>query len=407
MVSVAEQMAVIRRGVAEIIIEEELVKKLERAHKTGRPLKVKLGLDPTAPDIHLGHTVVLQKMRQFQKLGHQAIILLGDFTARIGDPTGKMETRKQLTEEEVLANAQTYKEQIFKVLDPARTEVVFNSSWLAPLTFAEVIKLAAHYTVARMLEREDFSKRFKAGLPISIHEFFYPLMQGYDSVALEADVELGGTDQKFNLLMGRTLQVAYGQEPQIALTTPLLEGLDGVQKMSKSLGNYVGITEAPEEMYGKLMSLPDELIVRYLELVTAVPADEVRAIASGLKQGSVHPRDAKMRLAREVVAQFHSQEAAQKAEAEFIRIFRERELPSEIPEFVVPPEMVSGGRVHLPRLLVAAGLVGSTSEARRLLVQGGVRVNEQKVTDPNAAISPEPGTVISIGRRRFVRLKTS
>lgn len=407
MVSVAEQMAVIRRGVAEIILEEELVKKLERACETGRPLKVKLGLDPTAPDIHLGHTVVLQKMRQFQELGHQAIILLGDFTARIGDPTGKMETRKQLTEEEVLANAQTYKEQIFKVLDPARTELVFNSSWLAPMTFAEVIKLAAHYTVARMLEREDFSKRFKAGLPISIHEFFYPLMQGYDSVALAADVELGGTDQKFNLLMGRTLQVAYGQEPQVAVTTPLLEGLDGVQKMSKSLGNYVGITEAPEEMYGKLMSLPDELIVRYLELVTAVPADEVRAIASGLKQGSVHPRDAKMRLAREVVAQFHSWEAAQKAEAEFIRIFRERELPSEIPEFIVPPEMVSGGRVHLPRLLVAAGLVGSTSEARRLLVQGGVRVNEQKITDPNAAISPESGTVISIGRRRFVRLKTS
>jgi tyrosyl-tRNA synthetase len=406
-VSVAEQMAVIRRGVAEIILEEELVKKLERACKTGRPLKVKLGLDPTAPDIHLGHTVVLQKMRQFQELGHQAIILLGDFTARIGDPTGKMETRKQLTEEEVLANAQTYKEQIFKVLDPARTELVFNSSWLAPMTFAEVIKLAAQYTVARMLEREDFSKRFKAGLPISIHEFFYPLMQGYDSVALAADVELGGTDQKFNLLMGRTLQVAYGQEPQIAVTTPLLEGLDGVQKMSKSLGNYVGITEAPGEMYGKLMSLPDELIVRYLELVTAVPADEVRAIASGLEQGSVHPRDAKMRLAREVVAQFHSREAAQKAEAEFIRIFRERELPSEIPEFIVPPEMVSGGRVHLPRLLVAAGLVGSTSEARRLLVQGGIRVNEQKITDPNAAISPEPGTVISIGRRKFVRLKTS
>jgi tyrosyl-tRNA synthetase len=318
-----------------------------------------------------------------------------------------METRKQLTEEEVLANAQTYKEQIFKVLDPARTELVFNSSWLAPMTFTEVIKLAAQYTVARMLEREDFSKRFKAGLPISIHEFFYPLMQGYDSVALAADVELGGTDQKFNLLMGRTLQVAYGQEPQIAVTTPLLEGLDGVQKMSKSLGNYVGITEAPGEMYGKLMSLPDELIVRYLELVTAVPADEVRAIASGLRQGSVHPRDAKMRLAREVVAQFHSREAAQKAEAEFIRIFRERELPSEIPEFIIPPEMVSGGRVHLPRLLVAAGLVGSTSEARRLLVQGGIRVNEQKITDPNAAISPEPGTVISIGRRKFVRLKTS
>lgn len=401
----AEQMELIRRGTVEIILEEELAKKIERAIATGQPLKVKLGLDPTAPDIHLGHTVVLQKMRHFQELGHRAIIILGDFTARIGDPTGKIETRKQLSEEEVRANARTYEEQIFKILDPDKTEVVFNSSWLAPLTFAEVIKLAANYTVARMLEREDFSKRFKSGLPISIHEFFYPLMQGYDSVALAADVELGGTDQKFNLLMGRTLQVAYGQEPQVAITMPLLEGLDGVQKMSKSVGNYVGITESPGEMYGKLMSLPDTLIVRYLELVTPVPLAEVRAIAAGLENGTVHPRDAKMRLAREVVSQFHSPEAAAKAEAEFIRVFRERELPAEMPEFAVPKEMLENGRVPLPRLLVAAGLVPSTSEARRLIAQGGVRVNEERVGDPAARIAPEAGMVLSIGRRKFVRLK--
>lgn len=405
MKTLAEQMELIRRGTVEIILEEELAKKIERSIATGRPLKVKLGLDPTAPDIHLGHTVVLRKMRHFQELGHRAIIILGDFTARIGDPTGKIETRKQLSEEEVRANARTYEEQIFKILDPDKTEIVFNSSWLAPLTFAEVIKLAANYTVARMLEREDFSKRFKSGLPISIHEFFYPLMQGYDSVALAADVELGGTDQKFNLLMGRTLQVAYGQEPQVAITMPLLEGLDGVQKMSKSVGNYVGITESPGEMYGKLMSLPDTLIVRYLELVTPVPLAEVRAIAAGLEDGTVHPRDAKMRLAREVVSQFHSPEAAAKAEAEFIRVFRERELPAEIPEFAVPKEMLENGRISLPRLLVAAGLVPSTSEARRLIAQGGVRVNEERVSDPAARIIPEAGMILSIGRRKFVRLK--
>ncbi|MEW6574041.1 MAG: tyrosine--tRNA ligase [Bacillota bacterium] len=404
MKNAAEQIAIIRRGVAEIILEEELEKKLARAKETGQPLKVKLGLDPTAPDIHLGHTVVLQKMRQFQDLGHQVIIIIGDFTARIGDPSGKTETRKQLSEEEVMANAQTYKEQIFKVLDPDRTQMVFNSSWLAPLTFAEIIQLAANYTVARMLEREDFSKRYKAGLPISIHEFFYPLMQGYDSVALGADVELGGTDQRFNLLMGRTLQSAYGQEPQVAITMPILEGLDGVQKMSKSLGNYVGITEEPEAMYGKLMSLPDELVLRYLELVTPVPAEELAAMAAGLRDGSIHPRDAKMRLAREVVSQFHSVKAAEKAEAEFVRVFRERELPSDIPEYVVPKEMVEDGLVYLPRLLVSTGLVPSTSEARRLITQGGVYLNEVKVSDPNAKISPIHGAVIRIGRRRFVRL---
>lgn len=404
MKTVSDQMAVIRRGVAEIISEEELEKKLASARENGRPLKIKLGLDPTAPDIHLGHTVVLQKMRQFQELGHHLIIIIGDFTARIGDPSGKVETRRQLGEEEVLANALTYKEQIFKILDPGKTEMVFNSSWLAPLTFADVIRLAAHYTVARMLEREDFNKRFKSNLPISIHEFFYPLMQGYDSIALGADVELGGTDQRFNLLMGRTLQSSYGQDPQVAITMPILEGLDGVQKMSKSLGNYIGITEAPGEMFGKLMSIPDELILRYLELVTPVSAEDLSALAAGLKDGSIHPRNAKMRLAREVVSQFHTAGAAEKAEAEFIKVFQERELPADIPEFTVPPEAINGGVVYLPRLLVAAGLVPSTSEARRLIGQGGVRVNEEKIVDPNAAISPAPGTIIRIGRRKFARL---
>ncbi len=404
MKTVSDQMAVIRRGVAEIISEEELEKKLASARENGRPLKIKLGLDPTAPDIHLGHTVVLQKMRQFQELGHHLIIIIGDFTARIGDPSGKVETRRQLGEEEVLANALTYKEQIFKILDPGKTEMVFNSSWLAPLTFADVIRLAAHYTVARMLEREDFNKRFKSNLPISIHEFFYPLMQGYDSIALGADVELGGTDQRFNLLMGRTLQSSYGQDPQVAITMPILEGLDGVQKMSKSLGNYIGITEAPGEMFGKLMSIPDELILRYLELVTPVSAEDLSALAAGLKDGSIHPRNAKMRLAREVVSQFHTAGAAEKAEAEFIKVFQERELPTDIPEFTVPPEAINGGVVYLPRLLVAAGLVPSTSEARRLIGQGGVRVNEEKIVDPNAAISPAPGTIIRIGRRKFARL---
>ena len=329
---VNRQMAVIRRGTHEIITEEELIKKLEKSIRTAKPLKVKLGLDPSAPDIHLGHTVVLQKMRQFQQLGHEVIIIIGDFTGRIGDPTGKSETRKQLKEEEVQANAQTYQEQIFKILDPEKTRVVFNSSWLASLNFQSVIELAAKYTVARMLEREDFAKRYHENLPIGIHEFFYPLMQGYDSVHLQADIELGGTDQKFNLLMGRTLQKEYGQEPQIALMMPILEGLDGVQKMSKSLGNYIGIDEKPEEMYGKIMSIGDDLMMRYFELVTPVSLEEISEINKGLDQGTLHPRDVKMRLAREIVALYHGNEAAREAEAEFQRIFQQGRLPSDIPE---------------------------------------------------------------------------
>ncbi|OAT79379.1 tyrosine--tRNA ligase [Desulfotomaculum copahuensis] len=404
MPGVDEQLEIIKRGTVEIVPEDELEEKLKRAMTTTKPLKIKLGLDPTAPDIHLGHTVVLQKMRQFQELGHEVIIILGDYTARIGDPTGKSETRKQLTEEQVQANARTYEKQIFKVLNPERTRLVFNSQWLAPLDFAQVIQLAAKSTVARMLERDDFARRFREGLPISIHEFFYPLMQGYDSVALQADVELGGTDQKFNLLMGRTLQKEYGQEPQIAIMMPILEGLDGVHKMSKSLGNYIGIDEPAREMYGKTMSLPDELMLRYFELVTPVPLDELRRIADGLASGELHPRDVKMRLAREIVSFYHGPEAAGEAEAEFKRVFQQHDLPGEIPGFRVTAEMLADGHIWLPRLLQQAGLVASTSEGRRMIQQGGVKVDGEKVIDPASLLSPVDGMVIRAGKRKFIRL---
>ena len=399
-----KQMEIIRRGAVEILPENELADKLKRSIETNKPLTVKLGMDPTAPDIHLGHTVVLQKLRQFQDLGHNVILILGDYTARIGDPTGKTETRKQLTEKEVLANASTYERQIFKILDPGRTKVVFNSEWLSPLTFADVIELAARYTVARMLERDDFARRFKENLPIGIHEFFYPLMQGYDSVALRADVELGGTDQKFNLLMGRTLQKEYGQEPQVALMMPILEGLDGVHKMSKSLGNYIGIDEPPREMYGKTMSIADDLMLRYFELVTAVPLEELHEIEAGIKSGSTHPRDVKMRLAREIVSQYHGQEEAFSAEEEFKRIFQQRELPDEIPTLQLDAELLENGRVWLPKLLVSSGMAGSTSEARRLIQQGGVKLDGEKTGDPNLQIEPVSGMLIQVGKRKFIRI---
>lgn len=401
---VTRQLEIIKRGTAEIVPENELIEKIKKSIATKKPLHIKLGLDPTAPDIHLGHTVVLQKLRQFQELGHKVTIILGDYTARIGDPTGKSETRKQLTEEEVKANAKTYQQQIFKILDPAKTNVVFNSQWLAPLTFADVIGLAAKYTVARMLERDDFAKRFHNELPISIHEFFYPLMQGYDSVALQADVELGGTDQKFNLLMGRHLQKEYGQEPQIALMMPILEGLDGVQKMSKSLGNYIGITESPREMYGKTMSIADELMVRYFELVTPVAIEEIRAIKQGLQTGSLHPRDIKMRLAREIVTIYHGVEAAQKAEEEFKNIFQKKELPDEIPEFRLLPDELDDGRIWVPKLLALANLVASTSEGKRLVQQGAVKIDDEKINDSNINYIPRDGMIIKAGKRKFAKI---
>ncbi|GAB6273185.1 MAG: tyrosine--tRNA ligase [Peptococcaceae bacterium] len=400
-----QQLEIIKRGTVEIISEEELLQKLKRAEATGKPLRVKLGLDPTAPDIHLGHTVVLQKMRQFQALGHEVLLILGDFTARIGDPTGEKEMRRQLEEEEVRANALTYEKQIYKVLIPEKTKLLFNSRWLAPLNFAQVIQLAAKYTVARMLERDDFDRRFKEGYPIGVHEFFYPLMQGYDSVVLQADVELGGTDQKFNLLMGRTLQKEYGQEPQVALMMPILEGLDGSQKMSKSLGNYIGINEPPQEMYGKTMSLPDHLMFRYFELATMISIEEQRHLEDGLTQGMLHPRDVKMRLAREIVTIYHDKKAALQAEEEFKRVFQQKELPEDIPDFNLASTVPDfQGYIWLPKLMLLAGLVSSTSEGRRLIQQGGVKINGEKITDPAYNLVPVNGMVIQAGKRKYVRL---
>jgi tyrosyl-tRNA synthetase len=400
MESVEHQLEHIKRGVAEILPEASLVEKLRRSVATGTPLRVKLGLDPTAPDIHLGHTVVLRKLKLFQDLGHQIIIVIGDFTGRIGDPSGKSETRKQLTEEAVQINARTYEEQIFRILDRAKTEVVFNSSWLAPLTFADVVKLAAKYTVARMLEREDFNKRVKECRPISIHEFFYPLMQGYDSVALQADIEFGGTDQKFNLLMGRHLQEEYGQEPQIAITMPILEGLDGVNKMSKSLGNYIGISESPTEIYGKAMSIPDELMARYYELVTDVSNEELATIKLGLTNGTLHPRDAKMQLAHILVYLYHGAEAANAAQAEFVKVFQQHDLPDNIQEIAVPDKR----KIWLPKLLVQLNLAASNGEAKRSIQQGAVKIDGHKAADPDAEIEPVAGMIVQVGKRRFAKI---
>jgi tyrosyl-tRNA synthetase len=397
---IQKQLEVFWRGTAEIISEEELVQKL----KKGRPLRVKLGVDPSAPDLHLGHTVPLRKLKQLQDIGHRIIFLIGDFTGRIGDPTGRSETRKQLSAEEINENAETYKEQVFKILDPAKTIVEYNSSWLASLTFSDVIKLAGKYTVARMLERDDFARRYREGRPIGIHEFMYPLMQGYDSIVLQADVEIGGTDQKFNLLMGRHLQREMGQEPQICLTLPILEGLDGVNKMSKSLGNHIGIYDPPAEMYGKTMSLPDHLMVRYFELVTNVSLEEIREIKEGLNQGTLHPRDVKMRLAREIVALYHDHAAAREAEDSFKAVFQRGDLPTEIPEVSLAREELQDGRIWVARLLVLLGLAKSNSEARRLIKQGGVTIAGERIDDPERDIVPAAGMIVQVGKRRFVKI---
>jgi tyrosyl-tRNA synthetase len=394
-----EQLKLIKRGTAEIIGEEELLQKLKKKGK----LVVKAGFDPTAPDLHLGHTVLLWKLRDFQELGHEVHFLIGDFTAMIGDPTGKNETRPPLTREEVLKNAETYAQQVFKILDPEKTVVEFNSRWLEKLSAADMIKLASKYTVARMLERDDFEKRFKEGRPIHIHEFLYPLLQGYDSVVLKADVELGGTDQKFNLLMGRHLQREYGQEEQVCIMMPILEGLDGVQKMSKSLGNYIGILEPPEEQFGKVMRISDQLMWRYYRLVTRVPEEEIEAMERAVKEGKLHPMEAKKRLAETIVKTFHGEEAAKKARAHFERVFSKRELPEEMPE---PKITVPENPAWLPRVLKEAGLVKSTSEGRRQIRGGGVRVNGQKVLDEQAKIDLlSKEVVLQVGKRRFARIK--
>jgi len=392
-----EQIAELERGASEVLTAADLRKKLAR----GVPLRVKAGFDPTAPDLHLGHTVLLNKMRQFQQLGHTVTFLIGDFTGMIGDPTGRNATRPPLTPEEIQANAHTYESQVFKILDRERTQIDFNSRWLSKLASAEIVKLAAHYTVARMLERDDFAKRYKAGQPISIHEFLYPLAQGYDSVAMRADVELGGTDQKFNLLVGRTLQEAYGQEPQVVLTTPLLEGTDGVHKMSKSIGNYIGITEEPDSMFGKLMSISDELMWRYFELLSFRPLSELAALRAQAAGGR-NPRDIKLELAREIVARFHDPAAAERAQRNFTARVSEKAVPQDLPLKVVPVE--SPG-LRLANLLKEAGLAGSTSEANRKIEEGAVRIDGSRVSDRGLTLKAGAEHVLQVGAKRFARVR--
>ncbi|ATC95620.1 tyrosine--tRNA ligase [Pseudoalteromonas tunicata] len=390
-------LAEIKRGAEEILIEDELIEKL----KSGKKLKIKAGFDPTAPDLHLGHTVLINKMKTFQDLGHEVIFLIGDFTGMIGDPTGKNVTRKPLTREDVLANAETYKEQVFKILDPAKTTVAFNSTWMEKLGAAGMIKLASNQTVARMLERDDFKKRYAGGQPIAIHEFLYPLVQGWDSVALEADVELGGTDQRFNLLMGRELQKVEGQKPQTVLMMPLLEGTDGVQKMSKSLGNYIGITDSPTEMFGKIMSISDDLMWRYFDLLSALSIDQIAALKADVTAGT-NPRDIKINLAREMIARFHSEADAEAAYQDFINRFQKKALPDDIPEVTV---QIEGDVISIANLLKEADLVASTSEAMRMIKQGAVKLNgEEKISDSKLEIQKGSEAIYQVGKRKFAKV---
>lgn len=395
-----EQLKIIKRGTVEILTEDELTKKLEKSISTGVPLKVKAGFDPTAPDIHLGHTVLIHKMRQFQELGHEIIFLIGDFTGMIGDPTGRSETRRPLTKEDVLKNAETYKEQIFKILDPEKTRILFNSEWFEKMTAMEVVRLGAMRTVARMLEREDFKERFKNQQEITILEFYYPLFQAYDSVYLKADIELGGTDQRFNLLMGRHMQKTMGMEEQVVVMMPLLEGTDGVQKMSKSLGNYIGITEPPKEMFGKIMSISDELMMRYYELLSDITVDELEGLKKGIKDGSVHPMELKKRLAREIIQRFHSEADASDAQREFEKVFSQKELPGDMP---VVELKWDGDELWLPHIIHTSGVSKSGSEARRLIKEGAVTVNGERVTDIEKKLK-RAEYIIKVGKKRFVKV---
>ncbi len=396
MKSPAEQLPEIERGAKEILVAEDLEKKL----KEGRPLRIKAGFDPTAPDLHLGHTVLINKLRSFQELGHEVIFLIGDFTGMIGDPTGKNTTRPPLTREEVESNAETYKEQVFKILDPDKTRVAFNSEWMGKMSAADLIALAAKQTVARMLERDDFSKRYKANRPIAIHEFLYPMVQGYDSVALKADVELGGTDQKFNLLMGRQLQQAWGQAPQVVITMPLLEGLDGINKMSKSLENYIGITDSPDEMFGKLMSVSDDLMWRYFELLSFRPLSEIAGLQQAVAEGT-NPRDVKFELGQELVARFHGAASAASAQESFVKRFRGGEMPENIEEFTLESE---NGELGIANILRAVGLVSSNSEAFRMIQQGAVKIDAVKISDRGLVIEAGSAHIFQVGKRKFARV---
>ncbi len=407
MKTIDEKIEYLRKGTSEIIPQNELRAKLERSAKTGKPLRVKLGVDPTGPDIHLGHTVVIRKLRAFQELGHTVIFLIGDFTGMIGDPSGNSATRPQLTREEINANAETYKEQIFKLLDPDRTEIRFNSEWMDKVGSDDFIRLASHVTVKQILERDDFAKRLREERPIALHELLYPLTQAYDSVALKADVELGGTDQKFNLLMGRNLQREYGQEAQVAVIMPLLEGTDGVQKMSKSLGNYIGINETPQEIFGKVMSISDDLMWRYYELLTDLSLTEIKNLRDESENGQRNPRDTKAELAKRIVSDFHSRQAADAAEEDFVRRFRHKESPESVEEQVLAANYPTGW--DLAQLLVKVGLAESKAEARRLVQQGGVYVDGERQTVANSVTLWKPGmsALFKVGKRRFVRVNFS
>jgi tyrosyl-tRNA synthetase len=396
-----QQLDHLRRGTVEIISEEDLLAKLREE----RPLRVKLGVDPSAPDIHLGIAIVLRKLRQFQDLGHEAILVVGDFTGMIGDPSERKKTRPMLTREEIERNVASYRDQYSKILDPARTRVVFNSEWLAPLTFEDVIRLAARTTVARILERDDFTNRLKSNTPIFLHEIMYPLCQAYDSVSLTADVELGGTDQKFNNLMGRDLQREFGQSPQVVVLTPLLVGVDGVEKMSKSLGNAIGIADPPAEMFGRTMSIPDRLITHFMEFCTDLPLEQIKQAEKGLADGTVHPREVKVTLAREVVKVWHGEAAAADAKRQFARVFVEKDLPDQIPETSVGRDELNNGAMRLTKMLVLAGLAESNSDARRLIAQGGVTVDGRRVNETNATVEVKDGLVLRVGRRRFARIR--
>lgn len=393
MKSVQEQLAIIKRGAEEILVEKELIEKLE----SGRPLRIKAGFDPTAPDLHLGHTVLINKLKQLQDLGHEILFLIGDFTAMIGDPSGKSVTRPPLSAEEVAKNAETYKEQVFKILDPAKTKVVFNSEWMSKMSAADLIQLAGKQTVARMLERNDFGDRFASNTPIAIHEFLYPLVQGYDSVAMDADIEMGGTDQKFNLLMGRTLQAAYGKPQQCTLTMPLLEGLDGVQKMSKSLKNYIGIKDEPNDMFGKVMSISDELMWRYYELLSFESLETIEGLKQSVADGE-NPRNVKVKLALELITRFHSEEEANAALADFETRFSKNAIPDDMPEFTFEGEM------PIAALLKEAGLVASTSDAHRMVKQGAVKINGEKVEDSRGVVAVGDASVYQVGKRKFARV---
>jgi tyrosyl-tRNA synthetase len=396
MASIKDQLSELARGIDEILPEGGLAEKLEK----NRPLIVKAGFDPTAPDLHVGHTVLINKMRQFQEFGHEVVFLIGDFTGMIGDPSGKNATRPPLSRDEIKANAATYEAQIYKILDPEKTRIEFNSRWMSPMSAADLIKLASHHTVARMLERDDFNKRYKSGQSISIHEFLYPIVQGYDSVALKADVELGGTDQKFNLLVGRQLQQDFGQEPQVVMTTPLLEGLDGVQKMSKSLDNYIGITDEPDEMFGKVMSISDELMWRYYEVLSFRKLDDIESLRSRVAAGG-NPRDAKFELAMELVERFHDQKAAEAARKEFVARFQKGALPDKIKEVSISSR---GGSLGIAHLLKEAGLVSSTSEAFRMIKQGAVKIDGERIEDKSLQVSAGSTSVYQVGKRRFSRV---